>query len=102
VPADDLDPIRSAAADKGVSVQSFLREVVHAQAAYLRRQAALTRTAERLGRRLAVPAEERNAVLDAIDDAHARRADRLSDRPTSGALIRCEVITVGSADAELT
>ena len=81
VPADDLDQIRSAAAEKGTSVQSYLRDAVHAQAAYLRRQAALTRTAERLGARSAVPAEERNVVLDAIEDAHAKRADQLSDRP---------------------
>jgi hypothetical protein len=52
------------------------------QAAYLRREAALTRTAERLGGRPAVPAEERNVVLDAIEDAHIKRADQLSDRPT--------------------
>jgi hypothetical protein len=82
VPADDLDQIRSAAAEKGTSVQNYLRDAVHAQAAYLRRQAALTRTAERLGGRPAVPAEERNVALDAIEDAHIKRADQLSDRPT--------------------
>ncbi len=82
VPADDLDQIRSAAAERGTSLQSYLRDAVHAQAVYLRRQAALARTAERLRDRAAVPAEERDAVLDAIDDAHAERADRLSHRPT--------------------
>jgi hypothetical protein len=83
VPAEDLDQIRSAAAEKGISVQKYLRDAVHAQAAYLRRQAALNRTAERLGGRSAVPPEERNVVLDAIEVAHAQRADQLSDRPTS-------------------
>ncbi|MGH4019525.1 MAG: hypothetical protein ACRDT0_09870 [Pseudonocardiaceae bacterium] len=79
VPADDLDQIRSAAAERGTSLQNYLREAVHAQAAYLRRQAALARTAERLRGRSEVSAEERNAVLDAIEDAHAERADQLSD-----------------------
>ena len=81
VPADDLDQIRSAAAEKGISMQSYLRDAVHAQAAYLRRQAALTRTAERLDGRSAVPPEERKVVLDAIEDAHAKRAAQLSDPP---------------------
>lgn len=47
----------------------------------LRRQAALIRTAERVGELPQVPEEERHAVLGAIDDAHAERAARLSDRP---------------------
>ena len=81
VPADDLDQIRSAAADRGTSLQNYLRDAVHAQAAYLRRQAALTRAAERLRDRTEVPADERRAVLDAIADAHTERADQLSDRP---------------------
>ena len=33
VPADDLDQIRSAAAEKGTSVQNYLRDAVHAQVA---------------------------------------------------------------------
>lgn len=82
VPDDDLNHIRSAAAERGLSLQSYLRDAVHAQAAYLRRQAALARTAERLRDRPAVPSDERDAVLEAIDDAHAERADDLSDRPT--------------------
>ena len=81
VPADDLDQIRSAAAARGTSLQNYLRDAVHAQAAYLRRQAALTRAAERLRDRTEVPADERRAVLDAIADAHTERADQLSDRP---------------------
>lgn len=81
VPADDLEQIRSAANERGTSLQSYLRDALHAQAAYLRRQVALTRTAERLGGRSAVPAEERDVVLDAIQDAHAKRADQLFDRP---------------------
>ncbi len=81
VPADDLDQIRSAAAARGTSLQSYLREAVHAQAAYLRRQETLTRAAERLRDRTEVPADERRAVLDAIADAHTERADHLSYRP---------------------
>jgi hypothetical protein len=49
VPGDDLDQIRSAAAERGISLQNYLRGAVLAQAAYLRRQEALVRTAERLG-----------------------------------------------------
>lgn len=81
VPADDLDQIRAAAAGRGTSLQTYLRDAVHAQASYLRRQAALAGTAERLHGRAGVPADERRAVLDAVDDAHTERADQLSKRP---------------------
>ena len=81
VPPEDLEQIRSAAAERGTSLQSYLRDAVHAQALYLRRQAALARTAERLAGQPAVPEEERRAALDAIDDAHAERAEELSERP---------------------
>lgn len=80
VPPADLEEIRSAAAEQGTSLQSYLREAVHAQAAYLRRQQALARTSHRLQGRPSVSDDERDAVLDAIDDAHAERADQLSDR----------------------
>ena len=81
IPADDLDQLRSAAAEQGTSVQSYLRDAVHAQAVYLRRQAALARTAERLRGRPEVPDDERRTVLDAITDAHAERAEQLSGPP---------------------
>lgn len=81
VPDDDLAQIRAAAAERGTSLQSYLRDAVHAQAAYLRRQAALTRTSERLEGRPEVPAVERSAVMDAIEDAHGERADQLIGRP---------------------
>ncbi|MGH3874541.1 MAG: hypothetical protein ACRDSR_24060 [Pseudonocardiaceae bacterium] len=81
VPDDDLDQIRAAAAERGTSLQNYLRGAVHAQATYLRRQAALARTAERLAGRPEVPAEERRAVLAAIADVHSERAERLIDRP---------------------
>ncbi len=81
VPADDLAQIRSAAAGRGTSLQAYLRDAVHAQATYLRRQAALARTERRLQDRPRVPEDERTAVLDAIDEAHAERADQVSDRP---------------------
>ncbi|RCW43260.1 hypothetical protein DFQ14_107149 [Halopolyspora algeriensis] len=63
-------------------MQNYLRETVHAQAAHLRRQDALAATAERLRGRPEVPAEERNVVLDAIEDAHNERADQLGNRST--------------------
>lgn len=78
VPADDLDEIRAAAAQRGTSLQSYLRDAVHAQAVYLRRQAALARVSERLRGQAAVPEEERRAVLEAVDSANDERADQLS------------------------
>lgn len=81
VPPDDLDELRSAAAEAGTSLQNYLRDAVHAQAVYLRRRAALDRTAERLAGQPAVPVQERQAVLDAIEDAHTDRADQLAEPP---------------------
>jgi hypothetical protein len=81
VPAGDLDQIRSAAAARGTSLQNYLRDVVLAQAAYLRRQEALARAAKRLGGRPEVAADDRQAVLDAIADGHRERASQLIDRP---------------------
>lgn len=83
VPSDDLDQIRAAAAERGTSVQGFLLDAVHAQAVYLRRQAAIARTAQRLHGEAEVPAGERVAVLAAVDRAHQERADQLSGRPAS-------------------
>lgn len=82
VPEDDLERIRSEAAAHETSLQSYLRDSVRAQAAYLRRQDALARTRERLSGRPAVPDDERDAALGAIDDAHAERGADLTDRPT--------------------
>lgn len=81
VPGDDLDQIRAAAAERGTSLQSYLREAVCSQAAYLRRQAALATTAERMRVRPVVPADEGRAVLHAIEQAHAERADQLRGEP---------------------
>jgi hypothetical protein len=80
VPGDDLEQLRSAAADRGLSLQAFLREAVHAQAAHLRRRQALARTALRLHGQAAVADGERLAVLDAMDEAHVERAEELTDR----------------------
>ena len=80
VPADDLEQIRAAAAGRGMSLQNYLRDAVHAQALHLRRQAALAAVSERLRGRPGVPDDERDAVLDAIEQAHDERADQLSDR----------------------
>lgn len=81
VAADDLDQIRAAAAARGVSLQAYLLDAVRAQAAHLRRRAALDRTAARLAQRPAVGEQDRTAVLEAIDDADAERGEQLS-RPT--------------------
>ncbi len=80
VPAADLDELRAAAAADGVSLQRYLRETVHAQARYLRRQETLARLADRMSEAIAVPPEERAAVREAIDDAHTTRAANLGDR----------------------
>ena len=66
-----------------MSLQTYLRDAVHAQATHLRRRVALARTAERLRGQPGVPEGERRAVLDAIDDAHTERADELADRPAT-------------------
>lgn len=75
VPAEDLDVTRAAAAAPGVSLQSYLRATVHAQAGYLRRQEAPEHAARRLRGRSDVPEAERAAVLDAIAAEHDRRAE---------------------------
>jgi len=83
VPVEDLDQIRVAAAAQGRSLQSYLKDAVRDQAAYLRRQAALARTGERLRGRPTVGEPERDGVLEAIDEAHAQRAEQLGGPPTS-------------------
>lgn len=83
VPADDLEQIRAAATDRGISLQAYLREAVHAQAAHLRRRAALARTTERLRGTAGVPESERQAVLEAINEANTERAHQLGERPTT-------------------
>jgi hypothetical protein len=77
VPTEDLDQIRSAAAARGMSLQAYLLEAVHAQAAHLRRRQALDRTAAHLAGRPAVDEQDRKAVLEAIDDADAERGAEL-------------------------
>ena len=77
VPADDLDQIRSAAAARGMSLQAYLHEAVHSQAAHLRRHEALNQTAARLAQERAVNEQDRQAVFDAIDEAHAERGAQL-------------------------
>lgn len=81
VPPDDLDQIRAVAAERGTSLQSYLRDALHAQAIYLRRQAAIARISERLQGQPEVPDGERDAVLSAVERGHDERAERLSTRP---------------------
>lgn len=61
-------------------MQNYLREALHTQAAYLTRQEALARTAERLRGGDEVPDDERDGVLEAIAAAHTDRAEQVSDR----------------------
>jgi hypothetical protein len=79
---EDLEQIRGAAAQQCTTLQAYLWETVHAQAAYLRRRDALARTALRLHTRPAVPDRAREGVLDAIEAAHDERGDRLSALPS--------------------
>lgn len=82
VPPEDMEQIKEAAARRGTTLQTYLWETVHAQAAYLRRQDALARTARRLHGRPAVPEEAREAVLDAVDAAADGRGNWVSLRPS--------------------
>jgi hypothetical protein len=79
VPSDDLELIRSAAADRGVSLQSYLRSAVQAQATYLRRQDALRRLGQRLQGGEPVPEPERAAVLDAMESEHTKRSREIDE-----------------------
>lgn len=77
VPDDVLEELKAAAGSRGQSLQAYLLDTVHAQVTYLRRQAALRRAADRLSGRPAVSEEARQAVLDAIEQAHTERAAQL-------------------------
>ncbi len=81
VSSDDLERIRAAAVQRGTTLQAYLWQAIHAQAAVLRRQDALDRTARRLQKRPSVPEEAREGVLDAIEAAHDERENELSERP---------------------
>lgn len=83
VPPDDLGQLRAMAAERGTSLQTYLRGVLHAQAVYLRRQAAIVHISERLRGLPEVPDGERRAVLAAVDRVHDERAEQLSGRPAS-------------------
>lgn len=78
---EDLELIRAAAAYQGASLQSYLRDTIHAQAVHLRRQAAIAQTEARLAGRPPVPESERAAVLDLVEQAHQDRAEHLGSRP---------------------
>lgn len=88
VPTEDLERLRAAASARGVSLQSYLRDAVRAQASFLRRQEALARTADRLEDRAGVPEAERQAVLEAIDTAHALRAEELGEQAARSSMRR--------------
>jgi hypothetical protein len=79
--AEDLERIRSAAAERGTSLQSYLRDAVHAQATYLRRQDALARAEGRLRGLPSVSQDEHDALLDAIDAELEGGSDVGGSRP---------------------
>jgi len=78
VASEDLEQIKEAAAERGTTLQAYLLETVHAQAAFLRRRDALARTVRHLHGRAQVSDTAREGVLDAIEAAHDERAAELS------------------------
>lgn len=78
IPDADLDEIRAAAQSSGESMQARLLAAVQSEATYLRRQAALKSIRARLDGLSPVSEEDRAAVLDAIEAAHAERAAGLA------------------------
>ena len=54
VPEAELNQLKAAAKAQNMSLQSYLLDALHAQAAYLRRQVALNRVRDRLHGRPAV------------------------------------------------
>jgi hypothetical protein len=76
----DLQVIRNAAAEKGISLQAYLKAAMHAQAVHVRRQDALARAGKRLEGTPEVPESERAAVLQAIADENEQRAQQLGKR----------------------
>jgi hypothetical protein len=71
VPDSDLAVLKGAAAAEGSPVQAYLLRLLRAQADWERRQAALERIERRLDGGVAVPEDERLAVLDAMSDESA-------------------------------
>ena len=80
VAPEDMQVIRDAAAERGISVQAYLQEGLHAQAMYVRRRNALARAKQRLEGLPGVAESERTAVLQAIAEENERRAEELGDR----------------------
>lgn len=78
VPSEDLDVIRSVAAERGMSLQAYLLSAVQMHAAHERRQQTLRALDHELSGRPPVSPDDRQSVLDAVDEAHARRADDLA------------------------
>ncbi|MEI2638410.1 MAG: hypothetical protein V9F03_05365 [Microthrixaceae bacterium] len=80
VPDEVVASIRLAAANEGVSMQSYLLATLHNQVRYLRRADALDAIAQRLQSLPAVSDTEREAVLDEIEQANRDRGDDLGGR----------------------
>ncbi len=63
LPDDEIATIKAAAAAAGVSMQSYLREAVHAQAEYFLRQEALRKISDSV-RGSTIPEADREAIFD--------------------------------------
>jgi len=80
VPDAELAELKAAAAARKVSLQSYLLDALHAQVAYVRRQATLTEIARQVAPMPAVPEAEREAVLEHMKAAVEGRGADLIDR----------------------
>ena len=78
VPDDELEVLRAAAAASGKSLQAYLLETLHARTLHARREVVLRDISERLQCQPPVPESSRQAVLDAIGEAHEGRTAELS------------------------
>jgi hypothetical protein len=78
----DLQLIREAAAQEGISMQSYMLRNVQRHATYLRRQATLATLRSERGHRAPISDEDRavirKAMYDAFDELGERHADRLA------------------------
>ncbi|PWJ53652.1 hypothetical protein SAMN06264364_11155 [Quadrisphaera granulorum] len=80
VPSEDLEVIRSVAAERGLTLQAYLLSAVQMHAAHERRQQTLRALERTLHGLPPVALEDRQSVLDAIGEALAERSDGLVAR----------------------
>ena len=75
-----MEGVTAARRTAAATLQRLLPGAVRARATHLHRRAATTAVEGRLRGRAPVPEEERSAVLDAEQDARARRPGELHER----------------------